>query len=157
MKTLVLYYSYEGTTATIAKAIAEQLGADCERLSVVNEPKKNGLGKFVWGGSQVLMKRLPRIEPLKYKPESYDLLVIGTPVWAGSYVPAIRTLFHTFRFSGKKTAFFYTDLGGPGHIAEHMEKALSKGTVIGSLHLAKASQNIDKAVAAAKSWSSTLK
>jgi flavodoxin len=157
MKTLVLYYSYEGTTATIAAAIAEHLGADQERLSVINEPKKNGFGKFVWGGSQVFMKRLPKIEPLKHDPSAYDLLILGTPVWAGNYAPAIRTLFHTFRFSGKKTAFFYTDLGGPGRVEENMEKELSKSTIVGRLHLSRASRDIEKSIAAAKSWSNTLK
>ncbi len=156
MKILVLYYSYEGTTKKIAEAIAKKLNADIERLKVIDEPKKTGFGKFMWGGSQVVMKKVPKIEDLKHNLENYDLIIMGTPVWAGSFVPAFRTLFQTEHFAGKKTAFFYTYMGKAGHTKENMEKELTQSSILGNLAFPATISNTEKALTVAATWSSSL-
>ena len=153
MKKLVLYYSYEGTTAKIAQAVADELKADIEQVCpVTEEEKKQGLSKFIWGGAQVLMKKEPRIKPISVRVEDYDMVIIGTPVWAGSCAPTIRTLLHAYDFAGQKTAFFYTDEGGPGHISDSMKRSLVKSTFLGSLELPKAKTNVEEAEKTAKKW-----
>ncbi|MEL7603140.1 MAG: hypothetical protein AAGU77_08275, partial [Bacillota bacterium] len=43
---------------------------------------------------------------------AYDFIVLGTPVWAGSYAAPIHTLVKKHGFSGKKLAFFLCCGGG---------------------------------------------
>jgi hypothetical protein len=49
-----------------------------------------------------------QIAPTTKNPEDYDLLIIGTPVWAFTLTPAIRTYLRNNDLSGKKVALFFT-------------------------------------------------
>lgn len=108
MSKLVLYYSYSGNTKAIAEIIASELHADIERLVPVKEMESQGFSKFIWGGSKVFMKKKPLLKQLDTDPMSYDEIFIGTPVWAWTYSPAIRTLLEDDYFSGKKVYLFCT-------------------------------------------------
>lgn len=125
MKTLILYYSYENTTKKIADYIQKTINCDIERITVIDEPNKSGLKKFLWGGGQVFQKKAPKIAKLQSNIDDYDLIYLGTPVWASSYTPAIRTLIEEYNFINKTVKIFYTDLGGPGRIEKDFKKALN--------------------------------
>ncbi|MPM39320.1 hypothetical protein SDC9_85953 [bioreactor metagenome] len=114
MKTLILYYSYEGHTKLLADYLAVQLHCDIERIMPVKEMKSTGFSKFFWGGSQVVMNIKPTIAELAHRPEDYDQILIGSPIWAGNYAPAIGTLLNSGLISNKKVGYFYTHEGGEG-------------------------------------------
>lgn len=61
-KVLILYYSFEGSTKKIAEYLANNLQVDIKRVEPVNELKSKGFSKFLWGGSQVIMKKTPEIK-----------------------------------------------------------------------------------------------
>jgi len=103
---LVVYYTFEGSTKLIAESIASAIDADILRLEVMKELKSHGFGKYLWGGKQVVMKSKPALKPLEKNPDDYDILFIGTPVWAYNFSPALRTFFATVKLSGKKIAIF---------------------------------------------------
>ncbi|MFH0875165.1 MAG: hypothetical protein V1859_04445 [archaeon] len=105
MKTLVAYYSRSGATKKIAEDIAHKLGADIERIIDMKD-RKGALG-FISGGKDAVLKHLTKIKPVEKEPQSYDLVIVGTPIWAGTMVPAVRTYLHENMLS-KKTAFFFT-------------------------------------------------
>lgn len=88
MKTLLVYYSRSGITRKVAQALAEALGADVEEL-IDTKNRKGPLG-FVVAGKDAVFKRLVPIEPPKANPADYDLVVIGTPVWANTMASAVR-------------------------------------------------------------------
>ena len=116
MKVLVIFYSLEGHTKLLANAIAKVTGADILEVKPKKEITKKGFMKYLKGGGQVIRKVEPEILPLSLDPNDYDLLFIGTPVWAGGYAPALRTFFSTVGFCGKKVAFFpfiEVDQGAP--------------------------------------------
>ena len=152
MKTLVLYYSYSGTTAKIARAIADELGADSEQLCVAHEKKREGFGKYFFGGMQAVMKQKPDLIPLTVDPAAYELIIIGTPVWAGTCAPAIRTLLEFYPLAGKKTAFFYTHQGGPGHTESELASALHASHIAGTLNLCNAIRDTAAAEQKARAW-----
>jgi len=106
MKKLVIYYSFEGNTAFVAKAIADSVGADLLELKLKNDPGHKGFMKYVWGGGQVMKKEKPELYAFEKNPQDYDVLFIGTPVWAFTYAPALATLFSTTKLKGKKIALF---------------------------------------------------
>lgn len=48
MKSLIVYYSYEGNTEKIVEAIKEETGADVLCLHPKKEKKTKSLFRFVW-------------------------------------------------------------------------------------------------------------
>jgi flavodoxin len=135
MKALVIFYSYEGNTACAAKAIGAACGADCLELKPVGEHKRRGFSKYVWGGRQVLTKAEPPLEPLTADPAGYDLLFLGTPVWAGTYAPAWRTFFAGRHLAGKDVALFCCYGGSAGGTFRHFRRELADCRVLGELGL----------------------
>jgi flavodoxin len=105
-KVLVAYYSRTGTTKIAADELAQRLGADVEVIS----DAKNRQGLFGWlgAGRDASRKSKTVIGTLKYDPAAYDLVVLGTPVWAWNMTPAIRTYILANRERFKRVAFFCT-------------------------------------------------
>ena len=130
---LVVYYSLSGNTAFIGKTIAETIGADVLELMLKKEMKPRGFMKYVRGGKQVFRKEKPELLPMDKEPSSYDVLFIGTPVWAFSFTPALRTFFENVKLSGKKIALFCCSGGGPGKTVEKMKKQLAGNDFIGEI------------------------
>ena len=97
-KTLVLFYSYEGSTRKIAELIASSIDADIEEIKPVKEMKSKGFAKYVWGGRQAAMRTQPKLEPLNVNLDDYDTIFLGSPVWAFTYSPPIRSLLKTLQY-----------------------------------------------------------
>ncbi|KPK59526.1 MAG: hypothetical protein AMK73_08590 [Planctomycetes bacterium SM23_32] len=108
---LVVYYSRTGTTKQLAERIAEMLGADVEE--VVDTKKRSGVLGFVVGGKDARLKRLTAIEKVQKDPADYELVALGTPVWAWTMSPAIRTYVTEQKGRLPAVAFFLTT-GGSG-------------------------------------------
>jgi flavodoxin len=131
LKKLVIYYSLEGHTRTLVQAIAVEIEADVLELKPCKELRSQGLMRYVWGGGQVVMQRKPGLEPFAVDPRAYDLLFIGTPVWAFSYAPPLRTFFSSVPLRGKAIALFCTHEGGPGKTLKRMGAALAGNDILG--------------------------
>jgi flavodoxin len=130
MKALVVFYSFDGNTRFIAKRIAEACGADLAELKVKDEAHPRGFMKFLWGGRQVVMGREPELLPLEKDPADYDLIFLGSPVWAFSITPAMRAFLAHARLQGKKTALFCCHGGGKGRFFRKMQDALPGATIL---------------------------
>jgi len=112
MKTLVIYYSLEGNTKRIAELIHQKYEGDLLELIPEKENPKEGFGKYFWGGKSVIFKESPQLISVLPDPKNYDLIFIGSPLWAGSYAPSVHTLLNTVSFEGKKVALFICHSGG---------------------------------------------
>lgn len=144
MKTLVVYYSYEGTTKRMADTISLKYGFDVERLEVKNEKIRKGLSKYIWGGKDVIQKKEPELLSMRQNVEDYDRIIIGTPVWASSFAPAIRTFINQNPIYDKEVAFFCTHAGGVGHTMKDFEEALKDNKIIGELELVNVLKNMEE-------------
>lgn len=111
MKTLIVYYSLEGNTEYAAKAIASELGADLLRLEPVKAYPDGKISKFFWGGKAAVMAEVPQLQPYNCKPEGYDRIIIGFPVWASNFVPPLRTFIRENDLKGKRFAAFACQSG----------------------------------------------
>ncbi len=157
MKALVVYYSFESNTRLIAHAIAEATGADLLELKPKKEIGTHGFMKYVWGGRQVVLKRKPALLPLEKHPQDYDLLFIGTPVWAYSYSPPIRTFFSTANLSGKKIALFCCHGGDKRRTLEKMRESLSGNDIVGEIDFVEPlSRDTDASVRRARDWARNI-
>lgn len=131
MRSAIYYYSLEGNTQMIAEQIAEGTQRDVCRLVAERSYPKNGL-KYFFGGMDVVLKRTPKLEPLTKRPETFDLIVLATPVWADSYAPAIRSFLKEHNLSGKKIILVATTSGGDaGKCFKAMKASLGESEVVG--------------------------
>lgn len=112
MKTLIVYYSLEGNTELIVNKIASHIKADILRLNPKKEYPTGGFKKFFWGGKSVIFGEKPELEEYHVTPEQYDNIVIGTPIWAGSYTPPIKTFLSKHKITGKNIYLFACHAGG---------------------------------------------
>ena len=129
MKTLIVYYSYEGNCASIVGKIKAALpDADTLRLSTNDDAARSGFAKYVWGGKQVFCGKTPALKPYTVDASAYELIIIGTPVWAWSCAPAMRSFLEGTKIEGKRIALFCCHGGGKGKTLEKLKKTLPGNT-----------------------------
>lgn len=112
MKTVVIFYSLEGNTKFIAQAISKELQADIIELETVKEFPSSGFKKYIWGGKSIVFKQYPELKNKNLDLSVYENIIIGTPIWAGSYAAPLNTFVKQHSFSGKKVALFACHGGG---------------------------------------------
>jgi flavodoxin len=154
MKTLVVYYSLEGNTKLIAQKLAEAVGADMLELKPKKETvKPHSLSKYFWGGKQVMMKEKPELLPFDHNPEEYDLLFIGTPVWAWNFTPPLSTFLSSVKLADKKIALFCSHGGAKNKTLENMEAELPGNKIVGKIDFKEPlKNNPEECAAKAKEW-----
>lgn len=106
MKFLVVYYSRTKTTQKVAEVLKIKLEADVEEILDLTS-RAGGLG-FIRGGKDAVFERPTRIAASQHNPENYDVVIIGTPVWAGTVTPAVRTYLSQNARYLKNVALFTT-------------------------------------------------
>lgn len=113
VKVLVAYYSRTGRTKQVAETVAAGLEADPVPIEDVDD-RTGALGYF-WSGRDALFGRRGSIRPTEADPAEYDLVIVGTPVWAGRLSTPVRTYIADHRADLKQVAFFCTEgaYGGP--------------------------------------------
>lgn len=111
MSILVAYYSRTNVTKKVAESIANQLDADIEEI--VPKVKYDGKIGYMRGGKDAISEKIIDLDSLKYNPADYDLIYLGTPVWAGrAATPVISYIKQNEgRFNDVK---FFVTAGGSG-------------------------------------------
>jgi flavodoxin len=133
MKSLVVYYSRTGNARYVAQTIASQIGADIEE--VIDLKKRGGVLGFLIGGRDARQGKETEISPSTKSPADYDLIVVGTPIWAGKPTPAIVTYLKKSDLSGKKVAVFFTQGGKKTQGVEEIKALIPNSTFEGELIL----------------------
>ena len=131
IRSIVIFYSYEGDTRFIADIIAQTINAHIIELKPKKDMQSKGFMKYVWGGRKVLFRQKPELEPFNLNPEKFDLFFIGTPVWAYTYTPALRSFFSQVTLHHKKIAVFCCHEGGMRNTLDNMINELQGNTIIG--------------------------
>ena len=126
MKTAIVYYSMSGNTRYVAERMAAALHADLIHLVPRKAYPDSGFKKFFWGGKSALMGDKPALEPYAFDGDGYDLVLFGSPVWAGTFAPPLRTFIKENRaaLEGKRLAAFFCCSGGPGKVLEKFKAFL---------------------------------
>jgi flavodoxin len=105
MKTLVVFYSRSGSTKKIAQTLAKKLGADLDEI--IDHTDRSGIKGWLLAGRDAMKQSLTDIS-VKKDPKKYDLIVVGSPVWAWTGAPAVRTYLTKYKSQIKKVAIFTT-------------------------------------------------
>ena len=75
MRTLIVYFSFTGNNAIVAKDFASDLNASVVRIT---EPRRRTGAKIIL---DMLFNRTPRIDSLKIDWSAYDHTVLIAPIW----------------------------------------------------------------------------
>jgi DNA-binding transcriptional ArsR family regulator len=125
IRACVIFYSYSGITRGVAEGIRNATGCDLVEV----RPKKPYSSFSVYTRG-VLRSRKGACDPIEHAEidvSGYDLLIIGTPVWAGMPAPAINGAVRALKgCEGKMTVVFTTCSNYPGEALPILAKALSE-------------------------------
>ncbi len=130
MKISVIYHSYSGNTRSVAERVHAACGG---RLIEVRSNKyASRLAAYTIGCYRAIKGLCDPIEPESIDVSNDDLIVIGTPVWAGRATPAINAAIAALvGCSGKKAVIFATCGGKERETLPILRKALgAKGVSV---------------------------
>ena len=123
-KTLVVYYSRSGNTRMVAEAISKRLGCDLEEIT---EPKnRGGLLGYMGAGSEGRKESITEINPTKRDLANYNIVIVGTPIWAWNISSPIRSYLTLNKGKFPDVAFYVTLDGRPGDSLKNMETLVGK-------------------------------
>lgn len=122
MKTIILYYTFGGTSRKEAERVAEQnKGAViCE---VKEKKKRNIVTAFIPGCPQAMKREMSKIEILPYNVDDYERIILIAPVWAGFPVPAFNAMVNLLP-KEKEVEIFVCSGGGETPKSEEGTKQL---------------------------------
>jgi flavodoxin len=135
MSVCIVYHSETGNTKKVAEAVAKATGAVL--VPVRDTAGYNKITMYLVGAPKAHRGEKAVIEPPAIDVSAYDLVVIGTPVWAWSPTPAANAAIAALTgCDGKKGLVFATSGGKPGETLGVMAQALSaRGVKVeGSFH-----------------------
>ena len=112
MKAIIVYYSLTSNTEFVAKELSNKLDCDILPLEVLNPYPDKGFKKFYWGGKSAVMKESPELKKYTFNKDNYDVVILGTPVWAGTFTPPLRTFVKENDLSDKNVAIYACSSGG---------------------------------------------
>lgn len=110
-KTLVAYYSRTDTSLKVAKDLAETLGADLDRIELPTH--RRGSIAYALSALEAVAKGVPSIRT-RLDPGAYDLVVLGSPVWAGTMSAPMRSYLFMHRAELPRRLGFFAVMGGRG-------------------------------------------
>ena len=156
MSTLVVYFSFEGNTKLIAEKIGETLHADIVELKTSKRYPTEGLGKYFWGGKSVVFGDKPTLTNEPIDISHYDTIIIGTPVWAGSFAPPIKSFVNDYKIRNKRIAIF-ANHGGGGAVKcfAKLKEALPGNKFIGEIAFVEPKKN-PESIDSAATWAAGL-
>jgi flavodoxin len=109
MKTCIIYHSYSGVTRGVAEKIHSACGGDLVEV----RPKDNysTLSAYSVGCIRARKEACDPVSPDTIDVSSYDLIVIGTPVWAWKATPVINGAIAALKGCEGKTAVIFATCG----------------------------------------------
>ena len=128
MKTLVAFFSAQGTTAKVAREYAQQIGADVFEI-VPKEPYTKADINYLnpvsrCNREQIGGKDVP-VEGVIDNFDKYDTVYVGFPIWYGQAPRVIHTFAQGYDWAGKTVHAFATSGGsGIGKTAEKLSPSL---------------------------------
>lgn len=139
-KVLVAYYSLSGNTRSIAEMIREKTGGDVFEIETVksypadySECTKEAKRELQTGDMPSLRKSPPGMS-------SYDLILVGSPVWWYTVSTPVMQFLTQADFAGKNASVFCTHEGGIGKIFQHFKEQVQNAVVLEGIDLYKPRQ-----------------
>jgi len=106
MRALYVYYSRSGTTKKAAEMFARRTNAKSEEIK--DGMDRKGISGYFKSAKEAFRKEIIPIEPMKLDPSQYEIVVIGSPIWAGTISSPVRSYLEKNKGKFKRVGFFCT-------------------------------------------------
>ncbi len=125
MTVCYVFHSETGTTREIIDKCAALIKG--EKIEIRDLMHYNRFTKYLIGGKRAMKVEKDPIEPAVIDVSAFDVIVIGSPVWAGKPSPAINSAMKALKgCEGKKAIIVATCGGNAGETTEVMRKVLEE-------------------------------
>ena len=111
-KVLVVYYSWSGNTAELAKMIQKETDSDIFEIQTEKPYPKEYKAVTEQAKKEINDGYKPAIKGKLKNINEYDVIFIGSPNWWGTIAPAVTAFLSEYDLSGKIVAPFFTHGGG---------------------------------------------
>jgi flavodoxin len=149
-KVLIIYYSLTGNTRSIGEMIREKTGGDVFEIETVRNYPADYSGIVAEAKRELETGDLPALKKSPPDISSYDLILVGSPVWWYTVSTPVMRLLTQADFAGKKVSAFCTHEGGLGKFFPHFQEQAKNAVVLEGLELYKPRQardgEVDKAL-----------
>ena len=134
MKTLVAYFSAQGTTAAVAKELAAKLGADIFEIRPVEPYSAEDIrwtNPLARCNREKIGKKDVPVEGTVPGWAEYDLVYLGFPIWYYGAPNVINTFAKGYDWAGKRVVLFATSGGSDiGRTAQKLQPYLANGQIV---------------------------
>lgn len=135
-RSLIVYYSWIGSTEVVAKEIKRLTDFDIQRIE---EKKNRTLGKIPGAAMGAFLGLKSSLKPMDFAMEGYGNIFLGAQVWAGKTPPAINQFLKKASLKDKKVWLFLTkgDEKVPQKVIDSITKRIEKkgGTVVDTISI----------------------
>lgn len=122
MKKLFLYYSNTGNGDVVAEVFKKK-GYDIRKFDTVKKLPKSFFWAMMVGGFQAGARKKAKLLPFDQDISSYEEVVIGSPIWNGTFTPALNAVLSVLDLSTSKLSFvFYSGSGEGKKAVERLQK-----------------------------------
>jgi flavodoxin len=129
-KVLIIYFSNSGNTERVAHIIQEKTAGTLFEIKTIEEypshPEILDVAK-----KQLEEGYLPPLEGEFPRPETYEYIFAGSPVWWLNLPAPVLSFLSSFDFGGKKTVLFCTTKEGTGEYFARFAKEAKNAVIIG--------------------------
>ena len=139
-KVLVIYYSLTGTTRSIAAMIRKKTGGDVFQIETVRTYPAEYSATTEEAKRELETGDLPALKKKPPDMSSYDLILVGSPVWWYTVSTPVMSFLRQADFAGRKVSAFCTHEGGIGKFFQHFEEQAKNAVVFEGLDLYKPGQ-----------------
>ena len=103
------------------------------------------------------MNKKPELNPVDKNPQEYDLIFIGTPVWAWNPAPPLKSFLSSRSIMNKKIALFCCHGGGKGKIFKRFKELLPGNQILGEIDFFEPlKKNRDTCISKTIAWAQSL-
>lgn len=121
MKTVILYFTFGGSTKKEAERLSKQLSIPF--YQVMEKHERSFWAAFIPGGYLAMHRKPVKIQPLEIDLNCYDRIIIGCPVWAGYPAPVFNSIVECLP-AGKEVEIFLCSGGSGTEKSERGTKSL---------------------------------
>lgn len=125
LRALVVFHSRSGRTRRIARMLAARLHADVEEIQLAGSADR--APGYARCALQAAGGHAAYVKAARHDPASYDLVLVGSPVWCWSLPAPVRGWLKMHPLGAARVAFFCT-MGGSGaeRVFTQMQQACGK-------------------------------
>lgn len=134
-KVLIIYYSLSGITKEIAEKLQAMTGGDLYEIQTVKTYPTTMPGLYEEPKKELEERNLPQLKNAPPDMSSYDLILVGGPVWWYTVPTPIMTFLEEADFAGKRVAAFCAYATTLGQYLPHFKEQAKNAVVLDGLHL----------------------